>query len=81
MLKVVEHFSDMPITPTHQIHFYTPERVYEIACGHKNCFVRQNISEDDLQEIVELYNKQGDKFGYVEGSFAFDCEGIYFIHA
>jgi len=81
MLKLTDTFSDMPIAPTHQIHFYTPEHVYEIACGDKNCFVRQNVSEDDLKKIVELFNKSDDKFGYVEGSFAFDCEGVYFVHA
>ena len=82
MLKVFDVIKqDTPIYPTHQIHFYIPEGEYTIVCGHKNCFVKENVNEDDLQDIVETFNKQDEKLGYVEGRFAFDCDGVYFIHA
>jgi hypothetical protein len=76
VIKIVESFFG-DVLETHVIEFNKIEGTYEIEC--KNCFIADNISTSDLQDIAELFSK--DDRGRVEGYFALSCDGAIFQHA
>jgi len=77
VIKIVESFFGAGDEKPHQINFNTEEAW--INCSH-DCFIKKNISESDLNNLVELYSK-GSIMGVIEGYFALSCEGLIFQHA
>jgi hypothetical protein len=84
VIKVTETFSNPEGDLPHEIIYNWNTEDFFIECKN-DCYIKQNVSRDDIKNIVETfrspYKHDASISGSLSGYFRLYCEGMYFALA